>query len=71
MVMDLLDKNLFDYTLVDELQDINPAQYKLISLICKNNIFFTGDEDQAIYGWRGAERELIYRVAKDYKDIKI
>ncbi len=61
---------LFDYIFVDELQDINPAQYKLISLLCKNNIFFTGDEDQAIYGWRGAERELIYRVPKDFKNIK-
>jgi DNA helicase-2/ATP-dependent DNA helicase PcrA len=63
-------QNMFDYILIDELQDINPAQYKLISLIYKNNIFFTGDEDQAIYAWRGADRELIYRIPKDYKDIK-
>lgn len=64
-------QDLFDYILVDELQDINPAQYKMISLLYKNHIFFTGDEDQAIYGWRGAERELIYRVPKDYPGIKI
>jgi len=64
-------QNLFDYIFVDELQDINPAQYKLINLIYKRHIFFTGDEDQAIYGWRGAEREIIYRVPRDYKDIKI
>lgn len=63
-------RNLFDYIFVDELQDINPAQYKLISLLCKGSIFFTGDEDQAIYGWRGAERELIYRVPQNYTDIK-
>lgn len=63
-------QNMFDYIFIDELQDINPAQYKLISLIYKNNIFFTGDEDQAIYGWRGADRKLIYRVPKDHKDIK-
>jgi DNA helicase-2/ATP-dependent DNA helicase PcrA len=64
-------KNLFEYIFVDELQDINPAQYKLLSLLYKNHIFFTGDEDQAIYGWRGADKELIYRVAKDYEDVKI
>jgi len=64
-------QNLFEYIFVDELQDINLAQYRFILLICKNNIFFTGDEDQAIYGWRGAEKELIYRVAKDFKEIKI
>jgi DNA helicase-2/ATP-dependent DNA helicase PcrA len=64
-------KNLFEYIFVDELQDINLAQYRLLSLLYKNHIFFTGDEDQAIYGWRGADKELIYRAAKDYKDIKI
>ena len=64
-------QNLFDYIFVDELQDINPAQYKLINLIYKERIFLTGDEDQAIYGWRGAEREIMYRVPKDYRDIKI
>lgn len=60
----------FNYLFVDELQDINPAQYKLLRLLFKKNIFLTGDEDQAIYGWRGAERELIYQVPKDFKDIK-
>jgi DNA helicase-2/ATP-dependent DNA helicase PcrA len=64
-------KNLFEYIFVDELQDINPAQYKFLTLLYTNHIFFTGDEDQAIYGWRGADKELIYRVVKDYKDMKI
>ncbi len=63
-------QNLFDYIFIDELQDINPAQYQMVKLILKSNIFLTGDEDQAIYGWRGAERELIYHVGKDLKDIK-
>lgn len=63
-------KNLFDYIFVDELQDINLAQYTLLSSLYKKYIFFTGDEDQAIYGWRGANKELIYRVAKDYKNVK-
>jgi DNA helicase-2/ATP-dependent DNA helicase PcrA len=60
----------FDYIFVDELQDINPAQYRLINLLSKHNLFLTGDEDQAIYGWRGADRDFIYRIPKDYKDIK-
>ncbi len=64
-------RNLFEYIFVDELQDINPAQYRLISLLIKDRFFFTGDEDQAIYGWRGASREIIYRVPQDHKDVKI
>lgn len=64
-------QTLFEYIFVDELQDINPAQYRLISLLISDNVFFTGDEDQSIYGWRGAEKELIYRVARDFKDIKM
>jgi DNA helicase-2/ATP-dependent DNA helicase PcrA len=64
-------RGLFDYIFVDELQDINPAQYRLVNLIYSRRIFFTGDEDQAIYSWRGAERELIYRAPKDYPDMRI
>ncbi len=64
-------QDLFDYIFVDELQDINPAQYALINLIYKKRIFFTGDEDQSIYGWRGAEPQIIYRVPKDYRDVKM
>ncbi len=64
-------QNLFKYIFVDELQDINYAQYQLISLIYKENIFFTGDEDQTIYGWRGARRELIYQVPRDFKGTRI
>ncbi|MEO0126632.1 MAG: UvrD-helicase domain-containing protein [candidate division WOR-3 bacterium] len=64
-------QSMFEYIFVDELQDINPAQYKFISLLLRDNFFFTGDEDQAIYGWRGASKEIIYRVARDFKDVKI
>jgi DNA helicase-2/ATP-dependent DNA helicase PcrA len=64
-------QNMFDYIFVDELQDINPAQYKLLGLIYKENIFFTGDADQAIYGWRGAQKDLMYTVPKDYPMVKI
>lgn len=64
-------QTLFEYIFVDELQDINPAQYRLISLFVKDKVFFTGDEDQAIYGWRGAQKELIYQAAKDFENIKM
>lgn len=64
-------QNKFDYIFVDELQDINPAQYRLVKMITKKRIFFTGDEDQSIYGWRGAERDLIYQVPRDYPDMQI
>ncbi|MEO0185503.1 MAG: UvrD-helicase domain-containing protein, partial [candidate division WOR-3 bacterium] len=64
-------QTMFEYVFVDELQDINPAQYEFISLLVKDNFFFTGDEDQAIYGWRGASKEIIYRIARDFKDVKI
>ncbi len=61
----------FDHIFVDELQDINPAQYKLLVLLTRNNFFFTGDIDQAIYGWRGADRDLIYQVPKDFPSVKV
>jgi DNA helicase-2/ATP-dependent DNA helicase PcrA len=64
-------QRLFEYIFIDELQDVNIAQYELIRRIITDRVFFTGDEDQAIYGWRGAEKELIYRVARDLKDVKI
>ena len=64
-------QNKFDYIFVDELQDINPAQYRLVKTICKRHIFFTGDEDQSIYGWRGAEHDLIYQAPRDYPNMQI
>ncbi len=64
-------KKNFEYIFVDELQDINPAQYRFIKLFVKDNFFFTGDEDQAIYGWRGAKKEIIYQVSKEYHDVQI
>ena len=54
----------FQFIFVDELQDTNLAQYQLLRYFASlhNNIFFTGDEDQAIYGWRGACKDLMYQV---------
>lgn len=59
----------FDHIFVDELQDINPHQYRLLQLMYRQRIFLTGDEDQAIYGWRGADRSIIYRASKDFPDL--
>lgn len=64
-------QSLFEYVFVDELQDINLAQYKLLSVLIKDNFFFTGDEDQAIYGWRGANKEIIYKVSRDFSGVRI
>ncbi|WMC20205.1 MAG: 3'-5' exonuclease [Enterobacteriaceae bacterium PSpyr] len=63
----------FKHILIDEFQDINNIQYKWIKQIKnKNNkIMIIGDDDQCIYGWRGAETTLIEKIKSDYSNIKI
>ncbi len=63
----------FSYVFVDELQDLTLAQYRLLQLLASyhNTIFLTGDEDQSIYGWRGAKKELVFDVQKDFTDMKV
>ncbi len=65
--------NRFDYILVDEFQDTNLVQYKLIKLLCgvHKNLFVVGDEDQCIYSWRGANFENIFNLNKDFEDVKV
>lgn len=62
----------FKYILVDEFQDTNFIQYELLNLLsAKNkNIFLVGDDDQSIYGFRGALPTNISQFRKDYKDTK-
>ena len=58
----------FRYILVDEFQDINQVQYDVIRMLAmpENNLFIVGDDDQAIYGFRGADSEFMFRFGKDY-----
>jgi len=63
----------FRYLLVDEYQDINFAQYRFIGQLAAQhrNLCVVGDDDQAIYGWRGADMRIIMRFDEDYPDAKI
>ena len=60
----------FQNILVDEFQDTNTIQYAWIKILAgdTSNVFVVGDDDQSIYGWRGAQIENIYKFSKDYKN---
>ena len=58
----------FDYILVDEFQDVNRAQYACLQMLAapKNNLFMVGDDDQSIYGFRGASPSFMLDFPKDF-----
>jgi len=63
----------FRHILVDEFQDTNRIQYQFIKILHNqnNHIFCVGDDDQSIYGWRGAKIENIQKIENDFKPIKV
>lgn len=63
----------FTHILVDEYQDTNNVQYRLIRQLSRahSNIFVVGDEDQSIYSWRGADIQNILRFERDFPQAKV
>jgi DNA helicase-2/ATP-dependent DNA helicase PcrA len=63
----------YRYVLVDEYQDTNRAQYAIVRAMSLDypNLAVTGDPDQSIYGWRGANLENIFEFERDYPDVEI
>jgi len=61
----------YEHILVDEFQDTNQAQYRLLQYLSAfhNNIFVVGDGDQSIYRWRGADYRNIYKFSNEYSDV--
>lgn len=61
------------YLLIDEYQDTNESQYRLIKLLCERSQMFTavGDDDQSIYAWRGAKVENLNLLKEDFKQLQV
>ena len=65
--------NRYKYIMVDEYQDTNDLQYKLLKklCLCHENICVVGDDDQSIYGWRGAKIDNILNFKDQFSNVKI
>lgn len=72
---DVLDyyAHKFRYIHIDEFQDTNAIQYSIAKMLSSahGNIFVVGDDDQSVYGWRGAEIKNILGFDKDFKNTKV
>ena len=66
-------QEMFHHMLVDEYQDTNHTQYKIVELLSRKhrNIFVVGDDNQSIYGWRGADIANILNFERDYPDARV
>ncbi len=71
---DILDRwqRQFTYILIDEFQDINRLQYENIKMLAmpQNNLFVVGDDDQSIYGFRGARPDIMMAFPEQYPKVK-
>lgn len=67
------EKARFEWILVDEYQDVNRPQYMLLKLLAgeEARIMVVGDPDQSIYGWRGADMNMILNFEKDFPKAKV
>lgn len=65
-------QQMFEYILTDEFQDVNQSQYQILKLLSapENNLFAVGDDDQAIYGFRGASPDIMQKFILDFPDRK-
>ena len=63
----------FGYILIDEFQDASPMQFKIVKMLAEghNNIFVVGDDDQSIYGFRGAAPAVMQEFKNSYEDISV
>lgn len=61
-----------EYIMIDEFQDIDPLQYKLMKALCgyHNNLFIVGDPDQTIYTWRGADVRYLLNFDREFPHVK-
>jgi DNA helicase-2/ATP-dependent DNA helicase PcrA len=63
--------NTYEYVQIDEMQDTSKIQHELIKLITRDNLFMVGDDDQAIYSFRGSYPDFMLKFRDIYKDGKI
>ena len=64
-------RNTYEYVQIDEMQDTSKIQHELIKLITNDNLFMVGDDDQAIYSFRGSDPDYMLEFKQNYKDGKI